>query len=141
MDTSFSLEVLSPQGQVFHENVKQVSVPTIKGEITILPHHTALFVKLTEGEMKIETSKGERIIAVVGGFLEIKDNVVTILSDYAVKAESIQAALSDAKKKRIEELMKQKESGFEFALHEKELQRLLLELKISSKVKMRSRPQ
>lgn len=139
METSFALEIVSPQGEVFSETVKEVSVPTEKGEISILPNHISLFTKLNEGEIKIYTPKGEKTIAIVGGFLEVKDNKVTILSDYAVKAENIQIALSEAKIKKTQELMRQKESGVNFALLEKELQRSLLELKVASKLKGRSK--
>lgn len=140
MDT-FAFEIFSPQGEVFSDSVKEVSVPTDKGEISILPNHISLFTKLSDGEIKIYTSKGEKMIAIVGGFLEVKDNKVTILSDYAVKAENIQVALAEAKAKRTQEQMRQKESGVNFALLEKELQRSLLEIKVASKMKMRTRVQ
>ncbi len=140
MDT-FAFEIFSPQGEVFSDSVKEVSVPTEKGEISILPNHISLFTKLSEGEIKIYTSKGEKMIAIVGGFLEVKDNKVTILSDYAVKAENIQVALAEAKAKRTQEQMRQKESGVNFALLEKELQRSLLEIKVASKMKTRTRVQ
>lgn len=139
METSFTLEIVSPQGEVFSDSVKEVSVPTDKGEISILPNHISLFTKLSEGEIKIYTSKGEKNVAIVGGFLEVKENKVTVLSDYAVKAENIQVALAEAKAKRTQEQMRQKESGVNFALLEKELQRSLLELKVASKMKARSK--
>ncbi len=141
MDTSFKFEIFSPQGEVFSDQVKEVSVPTEKGEISILPNHISLFTKLTEGEIKIHTSKGERIIAVIGGFLETKDNIITVLSDYAIKAENIQASVAEAKTKKTQELMKDKNLGADFLILEKEMQRSLLELKIASKMKLRSRPQ
>lgn len=141
MDTSFTFEVFSPQGEVYSDSVREVSVPTDKGEITILPNHVSIFTKLTEGEIKIYTPKEERSIAVVGGFLEVKDNKVTVLSDYAVKAENLQIAIAEAKAKRHQEALSQQESGINFSLLEKELQRSLLELKVASKIKARSRLQ
>ena len=111
MDTSFKFEIFSPQGEVFSDQVKEVSVPTEKGEISILPNHISLFTKLTDGEIKILTSKGERIVAIIGGFLETNNNIVTVLSDYAIKAESIQASVAEAKTKKTQELMKDKNLG------------------------------
>jgi len=136
MDT-FVFEIFSPQGEIYSESIKEVSLPTDRGEITILPNHISLFTKLSEGEIRILTAKGEREIAIIGGFLEVKDNKVTVLSDYAVKAENIQIALAEAKAKKTQELMRQNESGVNFAMLEKELQRSLLELKIASKMKTR----
>ncbi len=141
MDTSFKFEIFSPQGEVFSDQVKEVSVPTEKGEISILPNHISLFTKLTDGEIKILTSKGERIVAIIGGFLETNNNIVTVLSDYAIKAESIQASVAEAKTKKTQELMKDKNLGADLLILEKEMQRSLLELKIASKMKLRSRPQ
>jgi F-type H+-transporting ATPase subunit epsilon len=68
----FELQILSPTGEVFHESVDEALLPTSKGEIAILPHHIPLFSKLSEGTITVKKSGKETLIAIVGGFLEVK---------------------------------------------------------------------
>ena len=131
----FALQILSPEGEVYSDSIDEVLLPTPDGEISILTHHVPLFSKLAEGTLTIRKGDKRFIIALLGGFLEVKKNVVTILSDYAVRAESIQAAQSLDAKKMAEEIIAKKESTAELITAEKNLQKSLLELKVANKVK------
>ncbi len=131
----FELSILSPEGQIFAETVDEVLLPTEKGEIAILAHHTPLFSKLTQGTVTIKKSGKLNMIAILGGFLEIKNGVVTILSDYAIKAENIEIAKANEAKKRAEEYLNNKQSTADLIMAEKELQKSLLELKVADKMK------
>ena len=131
----FQLQVLSPVGEVFNDTVDEVSIPTFKGEISILTHHTPLFSKIEEGTITIKKGGKHTVIAVVGGFLEITDKMVSILSDYAIKAENIEIAKAQEAKKRAEEFLNNKQSTADLIMAEKELQKSLLELKVADKMK------
>ena len=131
----FELKILSPEGQVFSDNVDEVQLPSSNGEISILTHHVPLFAKLIEGTITIKKAGKETIIAILGGFLEVRHNSVTVLSDYAVKADSIQAARSLEAKKLAEEILKNKQTTAELIMAEKNLQKSLLELKVADKIK------
>ena len=135
----FNLEIVSPEGQVFTGEVEQVSVPTESGEITILPHHADLYGKVATGEAIIHKKGKTEYIAILGGFVEVKNGSVTILSDYAVETEKISAAKAREAKERAEHLLKDKESNKDFALIERELQKAILELDIAEKSKRRQR--
>lgn len=134
----FQLQILSPLGEVFNDTVDEVLLPTENGEIAVLPHHIPLFSKLTEGTITIKRTGKNTVIAIVGGFLEVNNKVVTILSDYAIKAENIQAARALEAKKRAEEFIANKQSTTDLIMAEKELQRSLLELKVADKIKHHS---
>jgi len=134
-----NLHVVSPEGVIYQDTVDQISLPTPKGEITILPHHVSLFTKMTDGIINIVKGKKESIIATVGGFVEIIDGNVTILSDHAIKAENIQIAKAQEAKKRAEERMKKKESEVDFVMAEKELQKAIMELQVADRIKKRQR--
>ena len=131
----FQLSILSPEGQIFSDMVDEVLLPTDKGEIAILPNHTPLFSKLDTGTLTIKKSGKANMIAILGGFLEIKDGVVTVLSDYAIKAENIEIAKEKKKKKRAEEFLTNKQSTADLIMAEKELQKSLLELKVADKIR------
>lgn len=134
----FALQILSPEGEVFSDSVDEVLLPTTKGEIAVLTHHVPLFAKLTEGTITIKKGGRNTVIAVLGGFLEVKKDVVLILSDYAIKAESIQAARAQEAKKLAEEILKNKQSTADLIMAEKSLQKSLLELKVADKIKHHS---
>jgi F-type H+-transporting ATPase subunit epsilon len=130
----FQLTILSPLGQIYNDTVDEVTLPTDKGDISILPHHTPLFSKLAEGIMTINKGGKKQVIALVGGFLEVGDKV-TVLSDHAIKAEDIQTAKALEAKKRAEEFIQNKQSTADLIMAEKELQKSLLELKVADKMK------
>jgi len=131
----FELQILSPLGEVFHESVDEALLPTDRGEIAILPHHIPLFAKLTEGTITVTKGGKSTVIAIVGGFLEVKKEVVTILSDFAIKAENIQVARAQEAKKQAEEFIANKQGTADLIMAERQLQKSLLELKVADKIR------
>ncbi len=128
------LEIITPEKTVLNEEIDEVLVPTEKGQIGILPHHINIITKLTHGEMIIRTNGKERSLAVTGGFLEVKDQKVTILADYAEHAENINTQQALDAKKRAEEILKNKDQGIneqDLQAAQAELRRALLQLHIS----------
>jgi len=136
-----NLNVVSPEGTIYQDTVDEISLPTPTGEITILPHHVSLFTKMSDGIINIRKGSKESIIATVGGFVEVNNGNVTILSDHLVKAENIQAAKAQEAKKRAEETMKKKEDNIDFIMAEKELQRAIMELQVADKIKKKQKYQ
>lgn len=139
-DNNLTLEILSPEGKTFDSYVKQISLQTRQGEITILPHHAPLYTKVAPGEIRIiEENNKSHTIAVTGGFLEIAQNMVRILADYAVRADEINIAKAEEAKKKAEKLLQERSENEDFLLIEKDLQRALLELKVADDVNKRNR--
>ncbi len=134
-----NLSVISPEGTIYKDTVDEISLPTPDGEITILPHHVSLFTKMSDGIINIKKGNRDSIIATIGGFVEIIDGDVNILSDHLVKAENIQVAKAQEAKKRAEERMKKKESEIDFVMAEKELQKAIMELHVAHKIKQRQK--
>ena len=129
------LQILSPLGTVFNDSVDEIIVPTERGEIAILTDHVSIFSKLLEGTITIKKGTKTTIIAIIGGFIEIKNNVALILSDHAIPAENIQVAKAIEAKKRAEDLIARKESDMDVLVAEKELQKAIMELKVAEKIK------
>lgn len=139
IEDKFSLEVVSPEGIVFNDEIDEVILPSVNGELAILPHHTPLFTKLLEGEIIVKKEGKAFSIAVRGGFLEIKENKVSVLSDFAVRAETIEIAKAEEKKQLSQKRMQESLGKQEFALAQKEFQKSILELKVAAKIKKRQR--
>jgi F-type H+-transporting ATPase subunit epsilon len=134
---TFFLQVVSPLGTTFSGDVDEVTIPTTQGTITVLPHHTSLFTQLDHGEVYIKQGNKRTSLALFGGFLEVQNNTANIISEYAVDADSIQIARVQEARRRAEEIMKNKKETVEFVIAKKDLQKSLLELKVSEKVKKR----
>ena len=85
------LEVLSPaRTLVFREDVVYVLIETVTGGIGILANHAPLLAALKEGPLKIQGSGGDITIAYLeGGFAEVKENKVVILTPRAELAANI----------------------------------------------------
>lgn len=136
-ESKFLFEVTSPEGIIFNEEATEVSLPSQEGQITILPHHTPLLAKLSEGEIIIHKGTALSYIAITGGFLEITKEKAQVLSDYAVRAESIEIAHSEERKKLAEKRLEELRGKKEFAIAEKEFKKSILELKVAQRVKRR----
>lgn len=130
------LEIITPEKVVYSDKVTEVLIPTEKGQIGVLPNHVGLFAKVVPGELIIRKGSNEQVIAITGGFLEVSQEKINILADYAVRAENIEVAKAMEAKERAEELMKQKESNENNAVLEAQLRRAILELKVANKLKV-----
>lgn len=133
------LNVITPVKTVLSEEVDQITLPTQNGEITILPNHAPLISKINSGEMIIRKNQKPSFFAITGGFIEVSKNNVTILADYAVRAENIEVAKAREAQERAQNSMKQKGSARDFTVAEADLRRALLELHVAKRQK-RSTP-
>jgi len=94
------LEIVTPQGALFDDQVKMVTVPGKEGEFGILPHHASLITLLQAGVIEYEKADGTKgMIAINWGHVKIEESGVTILADGAVAIEGTDGEL----KEKIEE--------------------------------------
>lgn len=130
------LEIVTPEKIIYSGDIDQITVDTVEGRIAILPHHVNLFTKIKPGELQMKVADKEQFLAVTGGFLEVSNNKVTVLADYAVHAEDVDVEKAAAAQKRAEELLKKKEgqlSDVEYAELQSALGRAILELDIANR--------
>lgn len=127
------LEIVTPTGVAYKDDVDEITVPTQNGYIGILPHHIPLLTQVTSGELRVKKGSSSQFLAITGGFLEVANNKVTILADYAVRSEDVEVAKAESAKKRAEQLLKEKLSERDFVKVEAELRRSLLELKVAKR--------
>src|SRR3990170_4330975 len=120
------------------ENVDEVVAPGIEGELTVLPMHAPLLTMIKPGIMRIVKANDETEMAITGGFLEVRDNRVTILADAAERAEEIDVARAEEARRRAERELEQRETDVDLARVAAELQRALLRLKVAERRRRRS---
>lgn len=133
------LEIITPEKVVYKDEVQEVIVPTVNGEIAILPNHIDLITQLNPGELIVQKGTSQQYLAVTGGFLEVSDNKISVLADYAIKAQDIEVARALEAKKRAEKIMTEKTTDNELKIAQGELIKAILELKIATKHKRRIR--
>lgn len=130
------LDIVTPtKPLVQNEEIDEITLPTVEGEITILPNHLDLLTKLSPGEATVHKGKTTEHFAVTGGFLEVSANKVTLLADYAVRAQDIEVAKAEEAKNRAQKAISEKESQKDFAQAEADLRRAIIELKVGQKHK------
>ncbi len=87
---AFHVVIVTPEQQVLDETVSQAILPAHDGEIGILTDRAPLLVKLGQGRMQLDLQGGKtRLLYVEGGIAQMKDNNLTVLTQMAVPAESI----------------------------------------------------
>src|SRR5438445_2611948 len=94
------VEVVTAERELYNGEADMVIAPGSEGQLGILPRHAALLTTLAPGAMRIKLGDAEEPLFVSGGFLEVKDNVVTVLADTAEHAEEIDQARAEEARRR-----------------------------------------
>jgi F-type H+-transporting ATPase subunit epsilon len=88
--TKFPVEVLTPEGKVFDDEVEMVSTRTGVGSIGILANHAPLMAMLEPTELRLYKSDSEIVRFAQGeGYMQVVDNSALILVEDAVDPESL----------------------------------------------------
>lgn len=128
-----TVDILTPQNEIYKGEADEVQVSTVNGEIGILPGHVSLMARIIPGELKIKNNGKTQLIAILGGYVEIEKNHVNILGDYAVRAEDIEVAKAEQAKDKAEKAMNEKISQEDLATLRGELVKSILQLKVARK--------
>lgn len=129
------VNVLTPQAQIYSGEADEVLVPSISGELGILPNHASLMTQIEPGELIIKTGTKDQSIAIMGGYIEVNNNTVNVLGDFAIRAEDIEVAKVEQAKQKALKAKEERVSQEDLASIEAELRRSLLELKVAERRK------
>lgn len=128
------LEIITPEKVIFSDEIEELIAPTVKGEIAILPHHINLLTQLEPGELTVKMKGKTNHMAVTGGFLQIAKNHISIIADYAIRSEEIDAKKALDAQQRAEKKMKEKDENMserDFAVAQADFRRAIAELKVA----------
>ncbi|SRR5258706_1262200 len=129
------VQVVTQEKTLIDEEVDEIVVPTVTGEIAILPHHVPLVTQIAPGELILKSHGKSESFVVVGGFLEVSAKNVSILADYAIHGNDISVVKAEEARARAEKIMKEHKSGEDFALAQGEFLKAIAELKVARKIK------
>jgi F-type H+-transporting ATPase subunit epsilon len=111
---SFKVEVLTPEGQVFADEVEMVSTRTSVGSIGILAHHQPLLGMLDPTELRLYKSENDYVSFAQGeGYVQVSADGVLLLVEEAVEASKIDTGEQQEKLKRAEQEMGECDEGTE----------------------------
>ncbi len=123
MANTLHVDVVSAEESIYSGEAEFVVLPGVMGELGIYPRHTPLITQIKPGQVRIKVPgrAEEEIVFVQGGFLEVQPDVVTVLSDTAIRAADLDEAKALEAKRNAEEAMQNKTSKEEIARAESEL--------------------
>ncbi|MNW26050.1 ATP synthase epsilon chain [compost metagenome] len=133
--STFLLEIVTPDRQVYSEQVNGLSVRGVEGELGILPGHIPMVTPLQIAPMRIKTGGNTEVIAVNGGFVEVRKEKVIVLAESAERAGDIDVERARAARERAELRVQSKRNDIDHLRAEIALQKALNRLNVSGGAK------
>ncbi len=128
------LEIVTPERQVFSEQVDSVACPGVEGELGVLPHHAPLLTTLGVGELRIRRGGEEEYFAIAGGFLQVRPDKVVVMAETADMASEIDLEKATEARREAERALAE---GFDepadLARARAALQRALLHIRVAQR--------
>jgi F-type H+-transporting ATPase subunit epsilon len=96
--SKFPVEVLTPEGEVFSEEVELLSTRTVVGSIGVLAHHEPVLARLEPTELRLYRSESEIVrFAQAEGYLQFAENRALVLVEEAIAPETLDRATLESK--------------------------------------------
>lgn len=134
MAEKLKLELVTPYKRVLSEEVDEVTAPGSVGEFGVLPDHTSLLTTLKVGVLSYKKGTETFQVAVNWGYVEVEDNVVTVLVETAEPADQIDLERAKAALNRAEAALKiLSAEDKNFKIMEAALERAVIRVQVASK--------
>jgi F-type H+-transporting ATPase subunit epsilon len=112
--TPFKVEVLTPEGEVFNDEVEMVSTRTSVGSIGVLAHHQPLLGILEPTELRLYRSESDiERFAQGEGYIQVSPDGVLVLVEEALNPDQLDTADLQDRLRRAEEAVSNAEEGTE----------------------------
>ena len=105
---TLKLEIVTPEGRAYSDDVAMVVLPSIEGEIGIYPAHVPLMTQLSPGELRIIKDGKTKEFVVGTGFIEVTGDSVSVLTDSALGEEEIDENATEEAIKRAQAALRDK---------------------------------
>ncbi len=112
--SSFPVEVLTPEGKVFEDEVEMVSTRTTTGSIGVLANHAPLMAILEPTELRLYKSDSDVVRFAQGeGYLQVVDNSALVLVEEAIAPDEIDRSAFESRLKEAREAAERADEGSE----------------------------
>jgi len=125
------IEIVTPERKVYENEVNMVIARGAEGDLGILAGHVPLVTTLKVGQIRLQNDGGEQLIAISGGFLEVRPEKVTVLAEAAELPEEIDVDRAQRAKERAERRLAQRTTDLDQLRAEQSLERALNRLRIA----------
>jgi F-type H+-transporting ATPase subunit epsilon len=115
MPETLKLEIVTPDGTVYSEDVDMVTLPGVEGQMGIYPRHVPLMSQMVPGEIIVRKGGQDYFLAVGEGVIEVTGEYVSLLTDMAIAADHIDEAKVEEARRRAEARLQEKLSDEEVA--------------------------
>ena len=134
MAEKLKLELVTPYQQVLSQEVDEVTAPGALGEFGVLPGHTPLLTTLKIGELTYRQGPDLFHVAVNWGYVEVENDVVTVLVTTAEPADQIDLERARAALGRAQEALKKlSPEDKEFKVMEAALERAMIRVQVAGR--------
>jgi F-type H+-transporting ATPase subunit epsilon len=103
---ALTLEIVTPEARVYSDTIDTVVIPTVDGEIGILPGHIPLLTQVEHGELRVTKGTTISFLAVGGGFAQVSGDKISVLAEHAITEEKIDEKAVEAAMQRAEQAIK-----------------------------------
>lgn len=140
MAMTIHVDIVSAEAALFSGIAEYIVVPAEMGEVGIYPRHTQMLTRIKPGSVRIKKPDiaEEEVIYVSGGMLEVQPNVVTILSDTAIRGHDLDEAKALEAKRQAEEAMRNRSSEMDYARAQIELAEAVAQIAAIQKLRKHS---
>jgi F-type H+-transporting ATPase subunit epsilon len=105
---TLKLEIVTPEGRAYSDDVAMVVLPSVEGEIGVYPAHVPLMTQLLPGELRIVKDGKTTELVVGSGFIEVTGDSVSVLTDSALGEDQIDETATEEAIHRAEAALKDK---------------------------------
>ena len=130
MAATLKLEIVTPEQKIYSEDVDMVTLPGTEGELGVYPKHVPVLTTLKPGELRVLKDGRETAMAVGEGFVEIKPDGVSVLTDMALEPEKIDLAAAEKAVASAQAAMKEDHTPEQVAAIQASLQKALAQLHV-----------
>jgi F-type H+-transporting ATPase subunit epsilon len=125
------VDIADAAQQIYSGWCFSLTAPAALGEVCILPRHAPFLSKLVPGEICLQTEQGERLAYYVsGGYVEVKNSIVTVLADRMLRSQDIDREAALAAKAAAETVLKTSAIDRDRDRAELELIKVLAQLRV-----------
>ncbi|HOZ04904.1 MAG TPA: F0F1 ATP synthase subunit epsilon [Arenimonas sp.] len=129
MTSTIRCDIVSAENEIFHGDVQMVVVTGEMGELGIAPRHAPLITRLKPGYVRVTLANGEQQeFYISGGILEVQPQVVSVLSDTAIRASDLDEAKAKSAKEDAERILANRGEAMEIAEAQAKLAEALAQL-------------
>lgn len=129
------LEIVTPEGKNFSDEVEIVVAPGVEGELGVLSSHAPLVTTLQPGELRYTHKGEEHFLAVGAGILEVTAKSVAVLTDLAVADAEIDEAAVEAALESAKMALEEKHDVEELAAVQLAIQKSMAQLNLKRRRK------